>query len=825
MLVLVLAASNIASANTLFEDDFNGYAYDGGLDLYAEMNANGWEIGDYVHPLNDDDIFLRDEFPTDATKYVVIQDDSYIQLNLDTTGYENIGLEYDRRTYSMGTSDRFRILWRVGDSGSWTELEEVSDDQWSNKIWALSSADNESLIQIQFFLDDGNNDQGFLDNVVISGSEIDNDAPEIGEVIYTPEFPMCSDDVEVCVTVTDVSEIANVDLDCESSGSYSAAGPMILSGENTYCGIVSATTMHASDGVTVDCSVTAEDEHENSDTVDFEDSFTYDCLAPTADFTCTPLTGDEDLEVSCTSEATDTVDSNLDHEWSFIGGAPDSSTDENPMNIWYMEDGLYTVSLTVTDDAGHSTIETKVEYIEVLDIGPNASFNASSYNFWESESVDFTDTSTSHDPVLSWFWTFGDEENSTLQNPSHLYADDGDYNVSLTICDIDGDCDSAFDMLYVFNENPDVNAGEYVCNEAQTIELIAQATDVAADFPLVFEWDFNGDDVYDDATGQIVNYTCGNGDAVLDDTVAVRVMDNDEGYGYDEAEITISNVAPEADAGGPYEIAVYELVCFDGTATDVFDTSFTYEWDLDYDGEFDVDDTSEDPCTSYDSIGERTLAFRVHDGDGYSEIDMTTVTVFKYSMMFNLGWNLISVPLVPEEDNTSINFVFGEEISSRAQRIWSYTYDMNEDKNVWRYNEPIADGSRWTAYASRVQNVIPGYGYYILMDEEVVIYHNGEKFYGLGENLPSPPQVELTTGWNLIGHYGLNDVLQSDEIADLSGGILTDLAEVTMFNEGASPILELVPTEGYWAFITGQNNLLYAPSVPDYEDGQIEEDK
>ena len=43
---------------------------------------------------------------------------------------------------------------------------------------------------------------------------------------------------------------------------------------------------------------------------------------------------------------------------------------------------------------------------------------------------------------------------------------------------------------------------------------------------------FNGDDVYDDATGQIVNYTCGNGDAVLDDTVAVRVMDNDEGYGY-----------------------------------------------------------------------------------------------------------------------------------------------------------------------------------------------------------------------------------------------------------------------------------------------------
>ena len=37
--------------------------------------------------------------------------------------------------------------------------------------------------------------------------------------------------------------------------------------------------------------------------------------------------------------------------------------------------------------------------------------------------------------IVSWNWSFGDGSNSTLQNPSHTYATDGSYTVSLTISD------------------------------------------------------------------------------------------------------------------------------------------------------------------------------------------------------------------------------------------------------------------------------------------------------------------------------------------------------------------------------------------------------
>lgn len=45
--------------------------------------------------------------------------------------------------------------------------------------------------------------------------------------------------------------------------------------------------------------------------------------------------------------------------------------------------------------------------------------------------VQFTDASTG--PVISWSWTFGDGNASTVQNPQYTYPDAGSYSVSLTV--------------------------------------------------------------------------------------------------------------------------------------------------------------------------------------------------------------------------------------------------------------------------------------------------------------------------------------------------------------------------------------------------------
>lgn len=49
--------------------------------------------------------------------------------------------------------------------------------------------------------------------------------------------------------------------------------------------------------------------------------------------------------------------------------------------------------------------------------------------------VQFTDTTEGS--VVSWYWTFGDDETSTEQNPTHIYVEGGRYTVSLEVTYVD----------------------------------------------------------------------------------------------------------------------------------------------------------------------------------------------------------------------------------------------------------------------------------------------------------------------------------------------------------------------------------------------------
>lgn len=53
--------------------------------------------------------------------------------------------------------------------------------------------------------------------------------------------------------------------------------------------------------------------------------------------------------------------------------------------------------------------------------------------------VDFTDLSSN--APTAWNWDFGDSNSSTVQNPQHVYADSGTYDVTLASSNADGDSD------------------------------------------------------------------------------------------------------------------------------------------------------------------------------------------------------------------------------------------------------------------------------------------------------------------------------------------------------------------------------------------------
>ena len=164
-------------------------------------------------------------------------------------------------------------------------------------------------------------------------------------------------------------------------------------------------------------------------------------IPPTADFSssCT------ELACSFTDLSDDSDGSVVSWSWTFGDG--ETSTAQNPSHT-YAGDGEYTVTQVVTDNDGATDSVAKTVSVTgpVANVPPTADF---SYSCTEL-ACSFTDLSGDSDgSVESWSWTFGDGETSTAQNPSHTYAGDGDYSVTLEVTDNEAATDSVTQSVTV----------------------------------------------------------------------------------------------------------------------------------------------------------------------------------------------------------------------------------------------------------------------------------------------------------------------------------------------------------------------------------------
>ena len=116
-------------------------------------------------------------------------------------------------------------------------------------------------------------------------------------------------------------------------------------------------------------------------------------------------------------------------DWSFEGGTPASSTDQNPVVV-FEDPGTYDVSLMVTNTAGTNEL-VQNQYITVLST-PDAEFTFDVDGF----EVIFNNTSTGG---TSFSWDFGDNSTSSNPSPTHVYDEDGTYVVVLTVSNECGD--------------------------------------------------------------------------------------------------------------------------------------------------------------------------------------------------------------------------------------------------------------------------------------------------------------------------------------------------------------------------------------------------
>jgi PKD repeat protein len=169
--------------------------------------------------------------------------------------------------------------------------------------------------------------------------------------------------------------------------------------------------------------------------------------APTADF---------DYDISCFGTPvnfTDISQSNgggmmTEWLWDFgdpLSGSDNNSTFQNPQHQFHTS-GMHAVSLTVTTTNGcRSTVEI------TLQVSPSPQVEFTSDYRCESNPVQFHPDLTviNAAAINSWLWNFGDGFTSTLQEPEHIFASTGNYQVTLTITDTVGCSNSITHQVYI----------------------------------------------------------------------------------------------------------------------------------------------------------------------------------------------------------------------------------------------------------------------------------------------------------------------------------------------------------------------------------------
>jgi PKD repeat protein len=190
---------------------------------------------------------------------------------------------------------------------------------------------------------------------------------------------------------------------------------------------------------------------------------------PAANFTAEPEAGTMPLTVQFTDTTSGTAP--FTYAWNF--GDDGTSTGQSPSHT-YTTYGIYTVTLTATNSAGADT-ETKVGFITVNQLPPDAIFTADPLSGTVPLTVQFTDHSLYAE---TWAWDFANDGtvDSTDQSPSHIYDTAGTYTVNLTVINTVGSS-TQFTTITVL---PPLPSADFTATPASGVApLIVQFTDAS----------------------------------------------------------------------------------------------------------------------------------------------------------------------------------------------------------------------------------------------------------------------------------------------------------------------------------------------------------
>jgi serine protease len=228
---------------------------------------------------------------------------------------------------------------------------------------------------------------------------------------------------------------------------------------------------------------------------------------PIAEFTPKPTTGQAPILISFVPTGSSDPDGEIvQYAWDFGDG---KSIIGRVANHTYKEPGNYIAKLTVTDNEGATAEKT----FEVIITGPppnqapTASFSANPQTGEAPLQVTFNGSESS-DPdgtIASYSWDFGDGQTGTVTNPNHIYTEEGNYQVTLTVTDNDGATGEVTQEIVVTPST----------NKAPTASFTASQT--TGGVPLTVSFNAGSSS---DPDGTIVSYSWDFGDSNSDTGVS-----------------------------------------------------------------------------------------------------------------------------------------------------------------------------------------------------------------------------------------------------------------------------------------------------------------
>jgi len=208
---------------------------------------------------------------------------------------------------------------------------------------------------------------------------------------------------------------------------------------------------------------------------------------PTAEFSFSPPEPTDLDTVQFQDQSTDPESRIASREWTFGDG--ETSSEKDPLHK-YADNGTYQVTFTVTGNDGATDTITK--HITVSNVAPKADFTFSPPGPADFDTIHFVDQSSDPDgEIVSWEWTFGDGTTSNKKNPSHRYADDGTYHVTLTVTDNDGCTDIGTKAIAILNLAPkaDFTFSPPEPTDLDTIHFVDRSGDRDGEI-VAWKWDF-----------------------------------------------------------------------------------------------------------------------------------------------------------------------------------------------------------------------------------------------------------------------------------------------------------------------------------------------